>query len=190
MPVFLSDPSPTVYAIVAIMVAALAGIYLRSRKRKDLIPLIGGGVLLVALFLIDRFVESPREESIRRMQEMASLSASKKWDDVFKHLSDSFKYKSASGNETDKKTLREKVRSVEPMIDKGFTVWDFSRDDFRQISDNSVEIGFRAQVKDRPESQHYVKAIFVKDPDGQWRMGSFECFNPVNTKERRSLPVE
>lgn len=188
MPVFFSDPSPTSYVIVAIMVAVLAGNYLRSQRRRDLLPLIGGVAVLLAVFLIDRFVESPREESMRRMQEMSAASASKKWDDMFKNVSESFAYKGANGGTTDKKALREKVRSVEAMIDKGFVVWDFTRSDFRQIDDKNAEIGFRAQVKERPETVHYVKATFTKDPDGQWRMAGFTCYEPINTKERRSIP--
>src|SRR5438046_2655014 len=93
MPTFLSDPSPTTYAIVAIMVAALAGIYLRSRKRKDLYPLIGGVAVLIAVIAIDRFIESPREAAMRKMQEMSAASANRKWDDAFRNISESFSYK-------------------------------------------------------------------------------------------------
>ncbi len=188
MPTFLSDPAPTVYAIVAVMAIALWAIYLRSRKKKDLFSAIGGVAVLLAIFLIDRFVESPREESTRKMQEMSALSANKNWDDMFKHVSDSFNYKSPNGGQTDKKTLLQKVKSVEAYVDKGFVAWDFSRNDFKQMDDKTVELGFRAQAKDRPETVVYVKATFVKDPDGQWRLGGFICYEPVNTKERRAIP--
>lgn len=188
MPTFLSDPSPTTYAIVAIMVAVLVGIYLRSRKRKDLYPLIGGVAVLIAVVAIDRFVESPREAAMRKMQEMSEATANKKWDDVFKNISESFKYKGATGNQTDKKGLREKVRSIESMVDKGIAIFDFNRSDFRQIDEKTSEIGFRAQLKDRPESVTYVKAIFTKEPDGVWRMSSFTCFEPINTNEKRQIP--
>jgi hypothetical protein len=189
MPVFISDPSPTTYVIIAIMVAALGGFYFRSRKTKDLFPLIGGAAVLLTLILIDRFVESPREEATRKMNEMSAASARKKWDEVFTNVSESFIYKSGSGmTQTDKKGLREKVRSVESMIDKGFVVWNMSRDDFKQMNDTTLEIGFSAKVKDRDETTSYVKAIFTKDSDGQWRMSSFICYEPINTKERRILP--
>jgi hypothetical protein len=188
MPVFFSDPSPTAYAFGVILVAVLVGVYLRSRRKKDLYPLAGGVAALLALFLIDRFVESPREESMRRMHEMSAASAKKNWDDVFTNVSDSFSYKGAGGAQTDKKGLREKVRSVESFVDKGFVVWGFSRDDFKQINDTTVEIGFSAKVKDNDATTTYVKATFTKDPDGQWRMSGFTCYEPINTKERRTLP--
>jgi hypothetical protein len=188
MPVFLSDPSPTAYAIVVMIVGVLAGIYLRSRKRKDLYPLIGGVAVLIAVFVIDRLVESPREEAMRRMQEMSAATANKKWDDVFKNISESFNYKGSGGGQTDKKSLREKVRSIEAMLEKGFVVFDFNRSDFKQIDDKNSEIGFRAQLKERPESVTYVKARFTKDPDGEWRMSGFDCYEPINTNERRTIP--
>jgi hypothetical protein len=189
MPVFISDPSSTTYAIIAIMVAVLGGLYYRSRKKKDLFPLIGGAGVLLTLILIDFFVESPREETMRKMNEMSAASAKKNWDEVFTNVSDSFNYKGSGGmTQTDKKGLREKVRSVESMIEKGFVVWGFSRDDFKQINDNTAEIGFSSKVKDRDETTSYVKAVFTKDPDGQWRMSGFTCYEPINTKERRNLP--
>lgn len=188
MPVFISDPSLTTYAIIAIMVAVLAGLYYRSRKKKDLFPLIGGTGVLLALFLIDILVESPREETKRKMKEMSAASETKNWDEVFTNISETFNYKGSSGALTDKKGLREKVRSIESMIEKGFTVWGFTRDDFRQINDTTVEIGFGAKVNGRDETQSYVKAVFTKDPDGQWRLSDFALYEPINTKERRSIP--
>lgn len=188
MPTFLSDPSPTAYVIVGIMVAVLAGIYFRSQRRKDLYPLIGGVAIFLTVFLIDRFVDSPREASIRRMQEMSAASANRNWDDMFKSISESFSYKGANGGQTDKKTLREKVRSVEGYVDKGFAVWDFNRSDFEQVDEKTARIGFRAQARDRPETVVYVKATFTKDPDGQWRLAGFVCYDPVNTKDRRNIP--
>jgi hypothetical protein len=118
---------------------------------------------------------------------MSAASAKKNWDEVFTNVSDSFTYKGTGGAQTDKKVLREKVRSIEPIIDKGFVVWGFSRDDFKQVDDTTVEFGFSAKVKDRDETTTYVKARFTKDPDGKWRMSGFTCYEPINTKERRTL---
>src|SRR4051812_33608597 len=92
MPTVLSDPAPILYVILAIVVGALAMVYARTRKRGDLYRLIGAAAVLLTLFIIDRLVESPREESTRKMREIVTASKAKKVDDIARHVSDSFSY--------------------------------------------------------------------------------------------------
>ena len=185
MPTLLSDPSTTFYAFLGIMAIVLVGLWLRSRKRGDLIRALLGVALLGAAISIDQFVESPREEATRKIGEMCKSTQDKKWDDVFKHVSDSFRYK-----EVDKKTFREKAKSIEGLPEfKGVTVWDFARADFKQIDDKNLQLGFRAQLRDLPISQSYILATFAKEADGQWRMSGFKRYDPAKQTLGEQLPV-
>jgi hypothetical protein len=93
MPTFLSDPPTSVYTILGAMVIVLAAVAFRRQKKNDLITFALGSLLLLAIFLIDKMIESPREITLRQVQEMAAASHAKQYDDLFKHVSESFKYK-------------------------------------------------------------------------------------------------
>src|SRR5262249_25495090 len=62
MPTVLSDPSPTLYVILGALVIIFGAIAARRQKRSDVINFAIPAVLLLALFLIDRAFESPREQ--------------------------------------------------------------------------------------------------------------------------------
>ncbi|MCE9529582.1 MAG: hypothetical protein K8T89_00345 [Planctomycetes bacterium] len=176
MPSALSDPSPTLFVFVIIIVALLGLFWLRSKKTGDLVRFLAGAGALLALFLIDRFVESPREQMVRKVEEMAKSSQDKKWEDVFLHVSDSFKYKTMAGGEIDKKVLREKVKQADSIPEfSGFGVSNLHRAEFRPIDDKNAKIGFSARVK---HIEHWIIAVFTKDADGQWRMSEFTAYPP------------
>lgn len=188
MPTALSDPSTTVYAIVGFVVAVLLGTWFRTRKRNDLLRSALAAAALIGLFLIDRFVESPREETTRKMQEMAKATETADWNAFFNHVSNSFKYKSASGAEYSKDSLNEKLKWLKSITEfKGVSVWDFHRADFKLVDGNKVQLGFRAQLRDMPQTQSWVIADFSTDPDGQWRMSGFARYDPV--KQDRAAPI-
>lgn len=173
MPTVLSDPSTTLYALVAVMVAVLGAVYVKTRKRGDLIRLVIGVAALAALFIIDRLVESPREEATRKMREMAAASKSKKTEDVFKHVSDSFEY-----NRMKKAQFEDMWKSLIARYPdfNGIDVDGLGRHDFEPVDDKKVKVGFDVWPTGYglPEYRYYCTATFVKDPDGQFRMQTFE----------------
>lgn len=71
MPNVLSDPPFLLYAILFIGFVIAGAVWYRLRSRKSLIAVAILALLLGALILIDRLVESPREESVRRVEAMA-----------------------------------------------------------------------------------------------------------------------
>jgi hypothetical protein len=180
MPTALSDPSPTLYLILIIVALVLAGVWLRRQSRGDLIRFLIAIGALLAVYLIDRFCESPREEASRKIEEMAQASRDKKWDDLFKHVADSFKYNGPSGIEIDKKGLREKLKLVEGIPEfKGAVILDMHRADYRVIDEKTATVGFLACAKDYPVKRWFVIATFAKEPDGQWRMTDFKGYDEL-----------
>ena len=70
MPTALSDPSLALYVILIVVAAVTGMMWSRNRSRSNRINFGIAAAALLALFLIDWFVESPREEAARRVQEI------------------------------------------------------------------------------------------------------------------------
>jgi hypothetical protein len=183
MPDFLADPTTTMYVVLGAMVVVLGAMALRRQKRSDVITFVIGAVLLLALFLIDRAVESPRESAVRKIQEMGAASRAKKHDDLFKHVSESFKYRTL-----DKKGLQERARQAESIGFGGIAEYDLARSGCRRIDDTTVEQGFRVKHTGYPELHFYVVGTFKKDADGEWRLTTFKLFDPVNVSDEKDIP--
>jgi hypothetical protein len=187
MPTVLSDPSPNLYAVLVIIVLVLAGIAYRRQKRGDVIRFIVAVAALVALFLIDHFVESPREQASRKVLAMAQASQEKKWDDVVTHVSDSFKYHGPNGHEFDKEGFRQLGKRAESIPEfKGFVVTDLHRADYRILDEKNFKISFTAFPREvpNPEYRFWIVATFTMDPDGEWRMSTFNRYDPVKQDHR------
>ena len=106
MPNVLADPPSSVYVMLGAMVVILLAIAMRRQKKGDVVTLVIGAIVFLAILIIDRAVESPREQVVRKIAEMGAASRNRNYDDIFKHISESFKHKSL-----DKKSLREKARA-------------------------------------------------------------------------------
>jgi len=169
------------------MVLALVALWFRGGTRGDLFRLVAGIAIFIAVVLIDVFVESPREESTRKMEEIRAATKAKNVDDVAKHISESFKYEGTS-----KAHLLEKIRAVYQIPQfEGVDMTGFSRADFQQVDIDTIKIGFEAWPAKYglPEYRYYCWATFVKDPDGQYRMRTFELHQPAKRPSADQKPV-
>ncbi len=182
MPTALSDPS-MLYAILAVATVLPGIMAIRRQKRSDAINFCVALVALIALFVIDTVVESPREQTERKINEMGQASLDKKYDKLFKHVSDSFKYKSL-----DKKALQEKAKQADGQGFGGFEVYDLARSSFKPMEDGTIEQGFGVKHKGEQQLQLYVKGTFKKDPDGEWRLVTFKLFDPINMNDEKEIP--
>jgi hypothetical protein len=153
------------------MVVILGALALRRQKKSDVITFIVAAVLLLALYLVDRAVESPRETAVRKLKEIESASQTRNYDEVFKHVSDSFQYKSM-----DKKALREKARMGEQYFPEGVSIFDVNRRDFKEMVDGTIEQEFAVQPKGSPQFRYQCVGVFKKDPDGEWRLVTFRLY--------------
>lgn len=183
MPTFLSDPSTALYAILGVAVLVTGVLAARRQRRTDLINFAIPAAVLVAVFLIDRFVESPRETVERKVKEMGAASRDRKYDDLFKHVSDQFKYKSL-----DKKALRDRARQAEGVGFGGVSEYDLARSGFKEVDATTIEQGFRVKHNGTPELHFYVIGTFKKDPDGEWRLVTFKLFDAVNVNDEKDIP--
>jgi hypothetical protein len=185
MPTFLSDPPQALYLVLGAAFVVTGVIAAQYQNRRTLIPFVVAFLLLVGLFVIDRMFESPREESVRRAQAIAAAADARNPDQLVAHLADAIEYRAGDGtahqftrddlkNHTFWNTLRH--------FNVHVAVWDFSRDEVKEIDDNTVEIGFMAkgEVPDGKQIPLYVRATFKRQSDGQFKLTSFRTFEALD----------
>jgi hypothetical protein len=189
---------------VAVYVAlAAAGFVLllawwNTRRRFWLISFAVVLLLAGTYFLLDRLVETDREQIGRKLQEMAAAVQARNPAAIMAHVSDDFQVRGhdrATFQGFVERALRE--RWVDQVV-----VWDFFfPDDFRgpaevrrggEVRPRQVaRMSFRAKPIGGRVGENAgfpCEARFVRDPDGQWRLLDFEVFNPVITNQPEPVP--
>jgi hypothetical protein len=184
----LTDPSPTIYIVLGTVVIILAALWARNRTRSNLIQLGIGGAFLLAVILCDALVESPREQAVRIMKEMARATQERRMDDAFRHISDTFNY-----NGITKTALRDRARWAEAQPGfAGVGVSTFERADAKQIDDKTVQIGFEVFALNAPvgEGRYYCLGTFKQEGAGEYRLVGLEFHKATEgaTGEKVSPP--
>jgi hypothetical protein len=188
MPTFLSDPAPAFYMVLLAFALVTGMMALRNQDRSNGIRFgIAMGILLLVA-VIDKAIESPREEAVRRVTLMAEAADAKNADQFVEHLADTIEYRGGSqpiGMKKDEvRTLPfwEMLRQHNVHV----AVWNFSRDDVKQTDANTIEIGFNAKGEiAKGEATNglfpiYMRATFKKQPNGQWKLTAFASFDLIN----------
>jgi len=181
MPTWLSDPTTFFYIVALILALVGVGMWYKSRDKGSAYR---AGVLVGALVLvgvIDLLVESPREESVRKIEELTAAVNEKNKDKFFENVSDSFEYKTWKKEQL-KSELWGRVEKFNP---KASSKTD--REDVQEPTktNSDITIGFTSRVEaggvDLPI---YIRATFTKDPDGKWRLKGIVVFDDPVKKEK------
>jgi hypothetical protein len=151
------------------------------RRRLVVLPIVLAvlALLVGVYFLLDRLVETRREQIARKLQEMAAAVRAGDLDRIFSHISERFNVQGM-----DKATFRNYAQAaMEQGWAEELALWD------EQFTDDSGSVVFRAKPKGRrmPEAQFVVRGQFVLDPDGQWRLEGFQVFFPAG--DELTLPA-
>lgn len=173
MPTFLADPTPGFYVVLFLVTAVAVFIAAKYQDRGSLIRAAAAVVLLFALYLCDQFNESPREETLRKVEELAQAVNERSEAKFASHVSESF-----SADKL-KKADVSKIVGLARQHNVTAAVWGFNRDEFKTITDREVEFTFDAKAtgpNGEPFLRHF-KVTFVKDPDNQWRLKSFTPYD-------------
>lgn len=182
MPTVLSDPSTSTYAILSVLAILYGVVAFRRQRKRDIGIAAVLLVVLVGLLLIDKFVESPREQVVRKIKEMGLASRSKKMPDLFQHVSESFRYRTM-----DKKGLQDRARLAESMGFAGFGESSLDRSQFESVGE-LVRQRFMVKHMGTPEILLQVVADFKMDADGEWRLVSFKLYDPINSNDEKEIP--
>lgn len=192
MPTFLSDPAPALYLILLAFAVGAGAMAARYQDRPSLIRFGIALAVVLALYGIDKSFESPREEAVRRITAMAKAADDKNPDAFVEHVQDSIEYR--AGSEAPSKLTKSELRASAfwPTLrhnDVHVAVWDFSRDDVKQLGEDGIEIGFSAKGESGGKMiPLYIRSTFRKQPDGSWKLAGFSSFKFENHNEPFAIP--
>ncbi len=185
MPTFLSDPSLSLYLVFAVAFIVAAAIWSRKRGRNSLLAALGFGLLLLGLYLVDVTFESPREQANRRVLAMADAATARDPERFVEQLSDSFNYRGANKQQMRTADIWNVLRNYNARV----VVWDLSNADYTEHGDNEIEVGFYVKGEAAQGMKIYrMKARFVRDPDGQYRVKTVKFFSPEGGNQEDAPP--
>jgi hypothetical protein len=179
---WLFEGDQRAYLLLGLAAAALLGLWWRDRRKGWLIGVGAVAALLGLYFLLDRLVETRREQISRKVVEMAAAVEKNDPDKLLSHVSPQFKW---GGMNKDEFT---KVVKDLLALAKGKTLqaWEV------RFPDDKGKVTFNVTGRDSRgnTAPGRVEAVFVRDPDGQWRMQTLEVFyhtsrTPIGLSEIR-----
>lgn len=193
MPDWLFEGRTAIYVLLAAVAFLALCAWWQTRRRVALITLAFALGLGGLYFLLDRLVETDREQIERKVRLMAAAVQAHSTDSIFSHISESFQ-RGGTGREAFRSFTENALRNS--WVNE-IEVWGFEfGDDFR--SSSQVPIGATTRQAEVAQVSFMVKpkggrlphepflrcdARFVRDADGQWRLLGFDLFEPaVNTQ--------
>jgi hypothetical protein len=167
-----------VYLLLGILALVLVALWVRNRRREWLFAGVAVGLMALTYFMLDRMVDTPRKQIQRRLELMAKGVKERKPDDILAQVSDRFNWEGL-----DKEKFREFVEKNLHHVNE-IKIWEE-----RFLGEWPPPAGgpIRLEFKVKPEGPanpdrvgHFrCEAEFVQDPDGQWRMRTFQVFHPL-----------
>jgi hypothetical protein len=184
---WLVDHAGLVYLFLGIAALVLGSCWWMTRHRKYVLSLAVVAALFVLVFVLTRFIVTDRQQIARNLRAMAAGVVDGKPEQVFRHLSSQFHLGSMDRGtflpHAEKAIRQHRVTDV--------YVWKFEAEDLDREA-RKARVSFNVRVtSDWTESTQLflVRADFVLE-DGQWRMKTFQLFNPVvNTNQPIPIPL-
>jgi hypothetical protein len=183
---WLLEHKYSIYFLLGVAILGGLALWWRSRKRHFLIAAAVAGAVLVGMLILDFSVETDGEQMVRQVREVATAISAKDLDAAFKHVSESF-----DRGGVNKEQFRKFCKAT---LDAGTVnrvqVWDESAAAVSRPS-RTGEVQFRFKVHGswgESPPNWFAKVAFTLDPDGQWRVKSFDYYDSLN-QSTTPLPV-
>jgi hypothetical protein len=147
--------------------------------------LAGVGILLVLIglyWLLDRLVETDREEITRKVEELAAAVRQKRLNAAFEHVSDQFRSPSGMTKQQFRDGAEREIHRYEITE---IVVWDFEYPERPSREKGTARASFRFKVKGSFGDfiEHRCEPVFVYEPPRGWRLKSFKIFRPMPNEE-------
>ena len=180
MPRWIVEDPSTVYFLLGIA-ALVFGVLLWIRQERKWLYGLGAVAVLAALVaLLDYLIVTDFERMQLHVKDMAGAVATKDVDRIFSHISPDFRKGGA-----DKKLFRGLVQQA---IKSGevteLAVWEFERGDFAPDNKHAKVLFLVKGRGPHLGQKEYLRCVatFVLEPDGQWRMTTYELTDPITAK--------
>jgi hypothetical protein len=183
---FLVEESGLLYAVLFLIAAISCFLYWNRRQARYVWVGAVCIVLVAGLWFLSSRYESDGQQVTRKIDEMGKGVEARDLDRIFANISNSFRFENL-----DKKGFRKGAEDIIHRRDvTQVLVWEFAVDSLSREK-REANVTFRAKPKGNFAGENYylVRAHFVLDPDDQWRMQTFQVFNPfVDTKTPLQIP--
>jgi ketosteroid isomerase-like protein len=182
---WLFEGRSTVYWLIGVLAVILLLVWWRTRKHNLL--LAAGAIVALAgvYFLLGQFMETPRKQIERKLHEMAAAVKARDTEGIFKHIAKDFKFR-----DQDRAQFRTYVdNALQHGIVTELVIYDEEWPDGGDDHVRPVEFKAKPTVPSLGDQPAYpVTAKFVRESDGQWRLQSFQVYNPISGKEPMNIP--
>jgi hypothetical protein len=178
---WLFEGHPAVYAALGVVLIGLFYFYWQWR-RKGWLFAMGFVILLIGLYaLLDRLVETDREQIERKLEEMAAGVRAHNTDTVFEHVSDNFRSPGGNNKAKFRDEAEGRITSVTQL-----TVWNYRYECKPERGKEFSGLRFRFKVVPSQlaaDPWFDCQPVWEYDAVKGWQVKGFKIFKPDTTEE-------
>ncbi|MHB1423716.1 MAG: hypothetical protein ACYC3I_11085, partial [Gemmataceae bacterium] len=178
---WLFEGRTSVYVILAALVVFLLLVWWQMRKRWLIHVVVIAAGLIGLYALLDKAVETDREQLVRKIKEMVAAVNARNIDALFENISDNFR----SPQGKDKQQLRAVIANfLQTGTVENVRIWDIACEDAPSRERPPARVFFNAKadsVRELPPTA--CEATFDFDPQHGWRLQGIRLFKPETTEE-------
>jgi hypothetical protein len=183
---WLFEGRSVVYWLLAVLAVIFLLAWWRTRKRNFLLAAVAVAVLAGTYFLLSTVYETPRAQVLRKLREMSDGVKAHDAQAIMKHVAADFRY-----HGSDRDAFRGSVeRALKGRQVDEVVIYD---ERFPDSADkDTLPVEFMVKPKawwSENQPAYPVKAKFVREADGQWRLQWFAVYNPVLHNEEIVIPL-
>ncbi len=170
----------SVYVVLIALSVFLLLAWWQMRKRWLLAGAVGAAAWIGLYSLLDKLIETDREQIVRKLNEMVAAVNAHNLDAAFVHISAQFR--SPGG-----KTKNELRTAAQTHLDRRdverVQVWDIEVEGRPSREQGEVHVFFSAKTHNGREFLTDCDALFEFHPEYGWQMKSFRLLKPQTNEE-------
>jgi hypothetical protein len=178
MPSWIVDDPSIVLIMLGIVVLICAVGWWNTRQRGYAIAVATTAALIALVWALSTWIDTDSKRIQRTIGAMAADFEAHRVDQLFSHVASAF---AVAG--LDKQAFRQYGEGILRRHEiHGVQIWDYEAKNISR-QDKKATVTFRARARGLEEHEglpfYNCLATFVLEPDGQWRMQSFQVFLPT-----------
>jgi hypothetical protein len=182
---WLFEGQTRVYIVLAAFAVFLLLVWWQTRQRW-LILAVAVVVALLGLYaILDKTVETDREQLVRKVQAMADAVNAGAVDALFENISDEFRSPRGEDKEQFRATIANYIKSG--MV-RNVRVWDIVCEESPSREHPPARVSFTAKAESGRELLADCDTTFDYDAQHGWRLKSLRLLKPQTTEEWQIQP--